>query len=286
MNRGSITPSVHTWLKENGYGQIVSSYPVGGGCINQGIRLDTRSKTSFFLKTNLSAPKDMFFREGEGLLALRIEDGPQVPLPYLIDERFILLEYLQSSPRKSQYWQIFGHQLANLHRVTSPHFGFTHDNYIGSTPQPNGWTEDGCQFFAEKRLLFQVNLAAQNGFADRQLVRQVEKLCTQLSQWIPDQPASLLHGDLWSGNVITGPQGEAAIIDPATHYGWAEAELAMTTLFGGFPDTFYQAYQEIRPLEAGYQQRFPIYNLYHLLNHVNLFGYGYLDQVRSIVRGF
>jgi fructosamine-3-kinase len=114
----------------------------------------------------------------------------------------------------------------------------------------------------------------------------VENLTAQLKDLIPVEPASLLHGDLWSGNAITNSQGGPAIIDPAAHYGWAEAELAMTTLFGAFPNAFYQAYEEVRPLEPGYYARFPLYNLYHLLNHLNIFGRGYLGQVQAILRRF
>lgn len=115
---------------------------------------------------------------------------------------------------------------------------------------------------------------------------RVEKLCDRLPELIPEQPASLIHGDLWSGNAMFDSRGQPAIIDPAAHYGWAEAELAMTTLFGSFPDVFYRAYQEARPLEPDFRERFPIYNLYHLLNHVNLFGGGYLGQSLSILRRY
>jgi fructosamine-3-kinase len=196
------------------------------------------------------------------------------------------MEDLEPAPRRADYWPEFGRRLAALHHHTNPQFGFSNDNYIGSTPQPNTWTDDGYDFFAEHRLLFQVRLASQRGLVGRGDVRRVEDLARRMPEIIPSQSASLSHGDLWSGNAMTESDGGPAIIDPAAHYGWAEAELAMTTLFGTFPETFYQAYEEVRPLEPDYHSRFPIYNLYHLLNHVNLFGRGYLGQVTSILRRF
>ena len=176
-------------------------------------------------------------------------------------------------------WQIY---ILN----TSTRFGFAHSNFIGSTPQVNPWTVDGNQFFAEHRLHYQAKLAQKNGLLDTYDFRQVEVLCQRLPELVPPQAASLIHGDLWSGNAITDFTGAPAIIDPAVHYGWAEAELAMTSLFGAFPDDFYSAYREVFSLETGFRQRFPIYNLYHLLNHLNLFGAGYLSQVRSVLHRF
>ena len=129
-------------------------------------------------------------------------------------------------------------------------------------------------------------MAFQQGRINQQDHHQVLSLAAKLPDLIPEQPASLIHGDLWSGNAIAGPLGEPAMIDPAVHYGWAEAELGMTTLFGGFPQAFYSAYEEVRPLDAGWRERLPIYNLYHVLNHVNLFGEGYLGQARSILHRF
>ncbi len=276
-----IPDPVRAWLDENGFGSVQSEQPIGGGCISNGRMITTRSGKTFFLKTNRNTPADMFAREAEGLATLCVEDGPTVPQPLLFGRDFILLEDLRSAPRQSDFWPVFGRQLAALHNHISANFGFEHDNYIGSTPQPNPWTRGGYTFFAEQRLLYQANLARQKSFLNQIEVRAVENLVTQLTDLIPAQPASLLHGDLWSGNAVTNSQGGPAIIDPAAYYGWAEAELAMTALFGAFPNVFYQAYEEVRPLEPGYYGRFPIYNLYHLLNHLNIFGRGYLGQVQD-----
>jgi protein-ribulosamine 3-kinase len=281
-----LPQAVNAWLEAQGYGRVAASHPVGGGCINNGARLETTSGRTFFLKTNSRAPADMFAREAEGLEALQVADGPRVPRPYLVGEQFLLLEDLAPGRRQPDYWPSFGRRLAALHNHTQPRFGFAHDNYIGSTPQPNAWMQDGYQFFAERRLLYQAQLAERRGLLDAGGVRQVEALVARLPDLVPRQPASLIHGDLWSGNAVSDASGAPAIIDPAAHYGWAEAELAMTALFGAFPSEFYQAYQEMRPLPAGFQARYDLYNLYHLLNHLNLFGSGYLGQVRAILRRY
>jgi len=281
-----LPKTVSAWIIEQGYGEVISHQTTGGGCINNGTILKTRIGTTFFLKTNSHAPADMFAREAEGLEALQVSGAPRIPRPYLWGSDFLLLEDLSSAIRMPDYWVVFGHQLAQLHNQTCPKFGFPNDNYIGSTSQPNSWTADGYMFFAEQRLLFQARLAQSRGLLDSRAVHQVERLAKKLESLVPVQPASLIHGDLWSGNALADSRGNPALIDPAAHYGWAEAELGMTTLFGAFPAEFYRAYQEVRPLEKGYRQRFSIYNLYHLLNHLNLFGGGYRGQVLSILRSY
>ncbi|MFV1859094.1 MAG: fructosamine kinase family protein [Anaerolineales bacterium] len=277
---------VESWLESGGYGAVEELHPVAGGCISNGARLTTSSGRSFFLKQNASAHETMFPREMDGLRALSVPDGPRVPIPYLAGANFLLLEDLDPAVPSGDYWERFGRQLAALHDHIGQNFGFENDNFIGSTPQPNSWTADGHEFFAEQRLGYQAELALQQGLINRKDFRAVLALAAELPQLVPEQPPSLIHGDLWSGNAVAGPNGEPAIIDPATHYGWAEAELGMTNLFGGFPEVFYKSYEEVRPPETGWRERLPIYNLYHLLNHVNLFGVGYLGQVRSILQRF
>lgn len=278
-----VPDPVIDWCVEEGYGQVISASSLGGGCINQASIIKTEGGSSFFLKTNRSSPPDMFFREAEGLRALAVEKAPRIPGVFLVEEQLILLEDLKPASWSETYWADFGIQLAHLHLHTNPKFGFHHHNYIGSTPQINTWKEDGFEFFRLHRLLYQACRAREKGLFSKDRVRQVEKLASRLDEFIPRQPASLIHGDLWSGNAIADQEGNPAIIDPAAYYGWAEAELAMTDLFGSYPPDFYQAYQEIRPLEFGYRDRFPLYNLYHLINHVNLFGRGYLSRVHSIL---
>ena len=281
-----IPQAVSDWLQSNGFGQVASSRGLDGGCINNGARLYTASGKSFFLKTNPNLPPDAFDREAEGLKALRTADGPRLPQALLAGRSFLLLEDLNPGPKKADFWTTFGQELAALHNHTSPRFGFSSDNYLGSTLQPNPWMEDGYAFFAEHRLGHQARLAQSNQLLDRAELRKVERLGDRLPELVPYQPASLLHGDLWSGNVISDQEGRPAIIDPAAHYGWAEAELGMTALFGGFPEMFYSAYQEVRPLAPGWRERLDIYNLYQLLNHLNLFGASYYSDVTAILHRY
>ena len=281
-----IPAEVGQYLQQHALGDVASVQSVGGGCINHGTRLRTTTGATFFLKTNHTAPANMFAREVESLFALRVANGPRLPRPLLYGAEFLLLEDLAPARPGKNYWLDFGRQLAALHLNNQPRFGFHHDNYIGSTPQPNPWTADGHTFFAESRLLYQARLAQQQGLLQWAEMLQVERLAARLPELALAQPASLMHGDLWGGNAISDQDGNPAIIDPAAHYGWAEAELAMTALFGAFPEAFYAAYQDIRPLEEGFWGRFPIYNLYHLLNHLNLFGGGYLMQVKAVLNRF
>jgi fructosamine-3-kinase len=238
------------------------------------------------LKTNPSPPTDIFKAEAEGLKALQTPDGPKIPDVFLVGERFLLLEDLQSGPQREDFWVVFGRQLAQVHLQTSPKFGFREDNYIGSNPQLNGWMENGLVFFRENRLAPQIRMGKERGLLTDADLKMGDKLLTKLGDLIPDQPAVLVHGDLWSGNLITDRKGNPALIDPAVYYGWAEADLAMTDLFGSYPDSFYRAYQEIKPLQSGYRERYSLYNLYHLLNHLNLFGLSYLPRVREILLRF
>jgi fructosamine-3-kinase len=281
-----IPQGVANWLQQQGYGGVVASSPAAGGCINNGAHLVTESGAHFFLKTNANAPADLFAREAEGLEALAGTRTLRVPAVVLVDEGFLLLEDLQPAARTAGYWPQLGRGLAQLHAHTQAHFGFAHDNYIGLTPQPNGWLADGYVFFAERRLHHQAHLAHSHSLLSADQVAAVERLAARLPQLVPPQPASLLHGDLWAGNVLAGATGAPALIDPAAYFGWAEADLAMTALFGQFPGEFYSAYTEVRALEPGWRERFDVYNLYHLLNHLNLFGGGYYAQVMAVVERY
>ena len=281
-----IPEAVITWLDDNEHGSIINQQSVAGGCINNGTRLETSSAENFFLKSNSSAPQDMFAREAEGLEELRSGVGPRFPKVFLVGADFLLLEDLAPASRGPNYWETLGRQLAQLHQRTKPQFGFAENNYIGSTPQPNPWTDNGFEFFAEHRLGFQARLARDNGLLSGKEAAKVDMLCTRLPELLPEEPTSLIHGDLWSGNVISDSAGQPALIDPAAHFGWRESELGMTKLFGSFDERCYIAYDEIFPLDSGWKQRLPIYNLYHLLNHLNLFGPSYHQQVLDILHRF
>ncbi|MCD6424823.1 MAG: fructosamine kinase family protein [Anaerolineales bacterium] len=278
-----VHPDVQVWINKNQLGNITSVDPVSGGCIHQALRVQTASGEYFILKQDPGKYEDVFQREAEGLEALKVSGGPVIPDVYLVGEEYLLLSDLQPAPRCKDFWQIYGQQLAVVHLQQNPRFGFETDNYIGSNPQENTWMENGWEFYRDLRIKNQIKWANDRSLLDTKDIHKLENFMVQLPVLIPEQPASLIHGDLWSGNLISDNGGKPALIDPAVYYGWAEADLAMTDLFGRYPEEFFKAYAEINPLEKGYRSRFPLYNIYHLLNHLNLFGKGYLSQIRSIL---
>ncbi|MEM7481703.1 MAG: fructosamine kinase family protein [Acidobacteriota bacterium] len=245
----------------------------------------------FFLKTQHAPPTDVFEREAEGLGALegigRVR-GPSIVLPGASgDTRFLILEEISRGASHPSAWESFGRRLAEHHRASrGERFGFDHDNYLGRTPQPNGWSADGAEFFRRHRLAFQLDLARRNGHADDALNRLGDSLLARLDSLLDlaGEPPCLLHGDLWSGNVLSDEEGEVRWIDPAAHYAHREADLAMAKLFGGFPETFFAAYGESWPLPPGQRERKDLFQLYHLLNHLNLFGGGYREQCLEVMR--
>jgi fructosamine-3-kinase len=265
---------------------------VSGGCINRTSVLVLSNGSKLFLKENSGRYPGMFDAEARGLEALRSAAGPRAPAPYACYEdrsaQFLLLEYITPGSRSGRFWESFGRAMARLHKTnTAAQYGFEEDNYIGSTPQENSWTSSWTEFFAEQRLRYQIRLARDKGLADDRMTKGVESIISRLESLLrtPEHP-SLLHGDFWGGNFMVGSDGEAVIIDPAVYYGDREADLAMSELFGGFQPRFYSAYDEEFPLERDYKERKELYNLYHMLNHLNLFGRGYAGSVNSIVRRF
>ena len=281
-----MTNRIALWLADNGFGKIVRQQSVGGGCINDSRRLHLDTGKSLFLKQHTQAPEDMFHSEAVSIAALGKRQALRVPTVLHIEEDFILLEDLgQSSPRK-QYWTDLGEGLAQLHSEKYPQFGFNINNYCGLTPQQNDLAEDGHDFFANLRILKLASQAFDQNQLDREDLSKLEYIAANLASWIPKQPAVLIHGDLWSGNIHCDEEGRPALIDPATYWGWAEAELAMTDLFGGFNNDFYGSYAEQTNLDTSWRERAPLYNLYHLLNHLLLFGGSYLGSIRTITHRF
>jgi len=262
---------------------------VSGGDINETAIITLSDESQMFLKENRADLVMMFAAEAEGLLALGQAGIPPVPQPLGWgrdgSKSFLLLEVVESGRLKSA--ENFGSALAHLHRhLRNEKCGFPKDNWIGSTPQVNTPMLSWFEFFAECRLGYQWRLAHVNGYGNKALTRAMESLQSRLSQLLPDLDggmASLLHGDLWDGNWMAGADGQAYLIDPAVYYGHREADLAMTRLFGGFPEGFYRSYHEAWPIESGFSERVPLYNLYHLLNHLNLFGASYMGRVREIL---
>lgn len=260
---------------------------VSGGSINRAERVELADGRTVFVKTNDRAPPDMFPEEARGLEALASAGGPPVPEVHHVDPEMIVLSWLPPGRLDAGGWAELGRALAHQHRTTAPRHGFDADNYIGSTRQPNPWTADGIAFFAEHRLGFQVRLARDRGRLDRPSVQRADAVIARLPELLPaDAPASLLHGDLWSGNVHPRADGVGCILDPAAYYGFREADLAMTRLFGALPRAFYDGYEEAWPLPADAAGRVDLFNLYHLLNHLNLFGGGYASGVQAALRKY
>ncbi len=260
---------------------------IAAGNINQAIYLNTE-KGEFLLKTNHQDFTDLFKREKEGLDLLRSNCQLLVPQAIaegrLEDRNFLLMEWIKSGKTVSEYSQVLGEGLAELHMATQSHFGLEVDNYISILPQSNEMRSDWVSFFIEKRLEPMLQRALYEGLVDERFVARFREIYPKLNGYFPNEKPSLLHGDLWAGNVITGPKGLPAIIDPAVYYGHREMDLAFSKLFGGFDHRFYQTYHSIFPLEPGFEERVDVYNLYPLLVHVNLFGRGYLSGVERTVK--
>jgi fructosamine-3-kinase len=272
---------------------ITKTTPTGGGSICNAARLDMADDRQLLVKWRSRSVAGMFTAEAKGLQLMRATDTLRIPAIVIYEESdgdcpaFIVMEWLGQGGRGSDTGKALGHGLAEMHRHTNDVFGLDHDNLIGANPQPNQPADNWVDFFREQRLGFQMELAGRNGYLHKQRAKLLERLLARLDDWLPaNPPASLLHGDLWGGNWIVTDAGDPALIDPAVYYGHREAELAFTELFGGFPASFYQAYNESWSLDSDYTKRKDLYNLYHLLNHLNLFGEGYGGQVDGILRRY
>lgn len=266
---------------------LLKAKPLTGGDINTAYQLLAENR-SFFVKLNTPERLDMFEAEAAGLQALAQSRTIRIPKLIVcgktIDHAFLVLEYIAMNNLNSRSEQLLGQQLAQLHRQKQAYFGWHRDNTIGSTTQVNGQYHDWLTFWREQRLGYQLTQAAKQGYGGR-LQALGEKLCADLTPWFSGyrpQPA-LVHGDLWGGNVAADEQGNPVIYDPACYFGDRETDLAMTELFGGFSPAFYQAYQAAYPLDPGYAGRKTLYNLYHILNHLNLFGPSYLHQAENML---
>ncbi len=259
---------------------------LGGGCINTAVRLGDERRR-FFVKLNDANRLAMFAAEAEGLGELSSAGRIRVPEPICHgsagDQAFLVLEYLEMGGAGRDSVEQAGRQLAALHQVSRDAFGWHRENTIGSTPQPNDSNPDWIAFWRDQRLGFQLKLAARHGYGGR-LQAQGEKLLEAFPALMTHAPRpSLLHGDLWGGNIGYLADGAPVIFDPAVYFGDREADVAMTELFGGFPAHFYAAYNEVWPLDEGYRTRRTLYNLYHILNHANMFGGGYLGQAQGMI---
>jgi len=290
---------IDTVLKEK-YGdavQIVGSTRSFGGDISNAFAIALSNGENVFCKTNSVSRASMFEVEAAGLSMIAVMKTIQTPEVYgfgIDEERncsYILMQNLGKSPKRDDFWDKFGRELAMMHMADTSwvlpkrRCGLEGDGYIGNSVQLNTPCDSWIQFFRDCRLEPQIRMASI--YFDSAILQRFDILLSRLDGLLiePDRP-SLLHGDLWGGNYMTGPDGYAWLIDPAVYIGHREADIAMTELFGGFTERFYESYVETAPLQPGYSDRRDLYNLYHLLNHLNLFGAGYLGFVVSVVRKY
>jgi fructosamine-3-kinase len=264
---------------------------LSGGCINRACAVETGAG-KVLVKSNASAPPDFFLREREGLEALAAARSslviPKVLALHMPDTGVgpaaLVLEWLEPAAPDPGMWEELGRGLAALHRVTSGRYGFGADNYMGATPQPNGWMEGWGSFVVERRIGHLTRLLAGAGALAPEARRTYDRLLERIPGLLDHRPApSLLHGDLWRGNFLATTRGPA-VIDPAVYHGDRETDLAMMRLFGGFPETVFDAYREVWPLPDGWKEREPFYRLYHLLNHQLLFGGPYGAEALAIAK--
>ncbi len=263
--------------------EIIVQQPLSGGDINE-VYLLTTNNRKVVVKLNKAArfPK-MFEAEAFGLHKLRETDTFRIPevlhFGVLKDVSFLILEYITATQPAANFWEVFGRQLAALHQHTAPYFGFEEDNYIGSLPQYNRLCKSASEFYTTQRLEPQFSLASQNGFS----FSEIDTFYKNISSEIPNEPSSLIHGDLWSSNSMVDKDGMPCLIDPAVAYAPRGMDVAMMHLFGGFDTRLFDVYIEVFPMEKGWRDRISIFQLYYLLVHLNLFGSSYYNGVKNIV---
>lgn len=266
--------------------EIADRRSVGGGCINQGYRL-SGEKQNYFVKLNRASELEMFEAEALGVRQMWETQTIRVPQPICTgtagNSAYIVLEWINIGDRgNTEAAKEMGRKLAQLHRrAIKDKFGWDRNNTIGSTTQINTWTGNWAEFWRKHRIGYQLQLAKRRGGDFPKGQRLLEAIPELLSGREPE--ASLVHGDLWGGNASFTPEGEPVIFDPATYYGDREVDIAMTELFGGFSPAFYRGYNEAWPLDSGYDRRKILYNLYHIINHFNLFGGGYASQANRMI---
>jgi len=268
--------------------KIVAKTLATGGSIANSQILETESGEMYFLKS-YGSNSDILHNEANGLNQIAKAKAIKTPHVFAVTDEFILMEFIPNGKKKLGFFELFGQQFAKLHQTTSTKFGFFEDNFIGSNKQINlPQTKKWIDFFWTNRLYFQFKLAEQNGFTNsefRDLFNKLEKLLPSILAGTEEKP-TLLHGDLWSGNFMVDERGNPVLIDPAVYFGHREADIAMTKMFGGFMPAFYSAYNEAFPLPDDWEYRLDLYKLYHVLNHLNLFGSSYYPKAISILEKY
>lgn len=288
----SLPPGLRRLIAESLDCELGESQPLTGGSIHQTVRV-TSSRGEWVVKWHEQAQQDYFDAERRGLLHLadrtRLLRVPRV-LASLADCGYaaLVLEYISPGQgfEHPPFWEALGEGLAELHRHTQADFGFEQPNFIGLLPQSNRPHARWADFFAQERLAPMLQHARERDWLDWNESRQANRLLERLSELIPEEAPALLHGDLWSGNLLSDLAGRPVVIDPAVYYGHREAELAFTRLFGGFASAFYARYDAVFPLQDGWRERVDLFNLYPLLVHLLLFGRSYLVQVQAVLRRY
>ncbi len=277
-------------ILEDGTGRLIKVLNTqfkSGGCINNTLKLIT-SEGDYFLKWQSGIPEDMFQKEALGLILLSNTNTIKIPEVFahgkLEGKHYLLMENIESAPPTNNYWEDFGITLAEMHlNNTTKKYGLDHDNYIGKLPQPNDANGDWIDFFIHNRQEYQLKLAIDNHMVNNSFIDRYRKFYELLPQLLPADRPALLHGDMWSGNVLVSNNGKVCLIDPAVYYGHREIELAFTYMFGGFDHDFYDSYKATYPLDPGFEERIDIYNIYPHMVHVNLFGQSYLHGVEGVL---
>jgi fructosamine-3-kinase len=281
MNQPALIPAVEAALGR----KIVAWDAVAGGDINAAHEARLDDGRSIFVKSNNNAPAGMFAAEARGLGWLAGASALRVPSVLAEGPDFLILEHLEPGARKSDFDEALGRGLAAVHRKGAPTFGLDHDNFIGRLPQANAPLPSWAVFYRERRLLPQLHLAIDGGRASSAMRRGFDRLLPRLEEVVgPTEPPARLHGDLWGGNAMADERGQPCLIDPAVFGGHREVDLAMMRLFGGFGGRVFAAYEESFPLAPGSETRVPLYQLYFLMVHVNLFGGSYVASVEHALR--
>ncbi|WP_306642179.1 fructosamine kinase family protein [Sanyastnella coralliicola] len=286
-----MAAELENWIRnvaqELDLGQLSSLHALAGGSINQ-VFVGHFEHGKKVLKFNASPPKDFFEAEKDGLHALsQTTSEVMVPSTNYTDHHGLVMEYVEPATFNDQIQERLGRSLAAIHKTSSGDFGWHRDNYIGILPQLNEPKASWWEFFCECRLMPMVRRTTTLMSSEDQ--KRFTYLYSVGEKWFPKEPPSLLHGDLWAGNAFAGKQGQNSlpvIIDPAVYYGHREMDIAMTRMFGGFNQSFYQAYHEVYPLEKGWEERLALCNLYPLLVHLELFGLSYLKEIRTVLSNF
>lgn len=271
-------------------GRLIHVQAVTGGDINACFRMDFSDGDSAFVKLNKNQPANFFAAEAEGLQALQNSQSLTTPAVLIVDEweshQYLVLEFIDIGRPTKDYSQILGKGLARLHGNSHKLFGWAQDNYIGSLLQSNAWSSSWTDFYAEYRILKQTKVAFDAGLLHRKDQQAIERFLNALNELIPQENPALLHGDLWSGNVMVNQLGRPIWIDPSVYYGHREMDLAMMKLFGGFSEEVFSIYHSELPLEPAWQERIAYHQLYPLMVHLNLFGSSYLSACRLIWQKF